>query len=196
MKKKNFAFFLLAFGTAMVISGCVSLFVVSLKADRELTRERMIVVKDTFKDFSNSVASFDLERDALYKEGLDNLVFDTLIVDDIVLKNKLSNYEKIADEIISQGKTMDSLCLDVYYPESDVNAHCNDYKKVYERVINNFLDDITLYNKTLTAFNDLQKSFGSTYSIELYKTKKKYVDLDNDGIYEGKEEEKDNEVEE
>lgn len=171
----------------MIISGTVCSFVVSLKEDQENTQARMLVVKDEFTTFNNAVSKFELERDNLYTESLGNIYYDSLLTDDVFLKNKFSNYENLVDEIIKKVIIMDDLCRDVYYPDSTVNNNCNDYKLIYEQVINYFLEDVKLYNNTIKTFNEQQVAIGSTYAIIEYKTSKKYVDYNNDGIFEGKE---------
>ena len=52
MKSKKFAVALLMVSIVMIISGTVCAFVVSLKADREATQARMVVVKDEFESFN------------------------------------------------------------------------------------------------------------------------------------------------
>lgn len=188
MKKiRNFAFALLTVSLVMVISGTVCSFVVSLSADREETQKRMVVVNDSFDDFNESVSGFELERDTLYTESLSNIYYDSLANDDAVFKNKLNNYESIVDTIVKKVKTMDGLCNDVYYPDSSVNSKCSNYKLIYEQVINYFMNDVNLYNGAIKTFNDQQASVGSTLKLEEYKTTKKYVDYNNDGVFEGKE---------
>lgn len=171
----------------MIISGTVCSFVVSLKEDQEKTQARMVVVKEEFESFNAAVSAFEVERDTLYTEALGNLYYDTLATDDVTLKNKLSNYESIVDGIEEKVETMDKLCKDVYYPDSTVNSKCSDYKLIYEQVINYFVEDVKLYNNTIKTFNEQQVAAGSTYALIEYKTDKKYVDYNKDGVYEGKE---------
>lgn len=184
---KSFAVFLFAFSIMMIISGTVGTFIVSLKQDQELTQARMIVVNDTFEDFNMGVSAYELERDNLYTEVLGNLFYDTLMNEDANLKNKLSNYEGIVDQVISNVTEMDNLCKDVYYPDGDVNNKCKNYKIIYEQVANYFIDDIKLYNSTIKEFNMQQVTLGTNIVLEEYKTSKNYVDYNNDGVYEGKE---------
>lgn len=174
----------------MIISGTVSSFVVSLKADREKTQARMVIVNDSFEEFNASVTAFELSRDTLYTESLGNLFYDTLVTNDAVLKEKLSNYESIVDDVIKQVKNMDSLCKDVYYPDSDVNSKCSNYKLIYEQVANYFIEDIKLYNTTIKTFNAQQAAAGTGLSLVEYQTKKKYVDYNKDRVFEGRVEEK------
>lgn len=85
---------------------------------------------------------------------------------------------------------MDSLCKDVYYPDSDVNSKCSNYKLIYEQVANYFMEDIKLYNTTVQTFNSQQAASGSNIVLLEYKTTKKYVDYNKDKVFEGRTEEK------
>ena len=186
-KAKNISFILLMISIVLIISGTVSSFVISLKEDRVKTQARMVVVNDSFNDFNESVSLFELERDKLYTETLGNLYYDSLMNDDDAIKNKLSNYENIVDVIKGKVKDMDDLCDDVYYPDSSVNSKCSNYKLIYEQVVNYFVGDVELYNKTLKTFNEQQRAAGSGVVIEDYKTQKKYIDYNKDKSYDGKE---------
>ena len=171
----------------MIISGTVSVFVVSLKEDREETKARMVIVNDLFEKFNTSVSAFELERDTLDTDSLGNLYYDTLTTDDVILKNKFSNYESIVDTIVEKVETMDGLCKDVYYPDSTVNSKCSNYKLIYEQVVNYFVEDVKLYNGTINTFNEQQIAAGSTLALIEYKTNKTYIDYNKDGVFEGKE---------
>ena len=154
MKSKKLGLAILMISIVMIISGTVCAFVVSLKADREATQARMLVVNDEFENFNQSVSAFETEREALYTQYLGNVFYDTLAKDDAMLKEKLSNYESVVDGIAKQVKTMDGLCKDVYYPDSSVNSKCNNYKAIYEQVVNFFVGDIELYNKNIDSYNN------------------------------------------
>ena len=65
MKSKKLAVAILMISIVMIISGTVCAFVVSLKADREATQARMLVVNDEFESFNKSVTSFEEAREAL-----------------------------------------------------------------------------------------------------------------------------------
>lgn len=166
----------------MIISGTVCSFVISLKADREKTQARMVVVKDSFEEFNTSVTAFELTRDTLYTESLGNLFYDTLAANDVKVKEKLSNYESIVDDVVKHVKVMDGLCKDVYYPDSDINSKCSNYKIIYEQVANYFMEDIKLYNTTVETFNAQQRGV----TLVKYDTKKKYVDYNKDKVFEGR----------
>ena len=104
-----------------------------------------------------------------------------------MLKERICNYECIVDSIDKQVKTMNGLCKDVYYPDSSVNSKCQDYKLVYEQVVYYFVSDVGVYNNTVKTFNEQQAAVGSTVQLVNYETKKEYVDINNDGAFDGKE---------
>lgn len=179
---KKIGVLLLTVSIIMIISGTVCSFIVSLKDNQEKTQARMIEVKNSYEDFNAGVLAFETQRTTLYTDFLGNIDYNSLVTNDLLLKEKLNNYESIVDDVIKYVSTMDSLCDDVYYPDSEVNNICSNYKLVYEQVVNYFMDDITLYN---TAINKLIVS-GNFGSLIEYKTDKEYIDYNGDRVFEGK----------
>ena len=70
----------------------------------------------------------------------------------------------------------------MYYPDSNTNNKCSNYKVIYEQVANYFVSDIANYNKNVKQCN---KSITDN-KISIYKTNKKYIDYNNDKKYDGK----------
>lgn len=188
MKVRKFAYFLMTFSFILIISGSVSSFLISLRDDKNRTYKRMNDVNNSFEVFSTNVTAFENFRDELYTNVFSNTYFDTMYIDDTNIKNKLSNYENLVDELDKNTKNLNHLCDDVYYPDSAVNKKCSNYRSIYEQVINYFVSDIDSYNKNVEKYNNYQASQGSNLIIKNYKTTKKYIDYDNDGKYSGKEE--------
>lgn len=184
---KKLPFILMAISFVMIVSGCVSSFVFNLRSDQQKVRSKMIEVSDSFEDFSTNTSLFEEMRDELYTNVLKSVYYDSLFQDDKLIKNKLSNYENMVDELGKQAKLLDKMCEDVYYPESSVNNKCNNYKTIYEQVVNYFVGDIILYNNNIKSYNNYQATNGSNLLLNEYKTTKKYIDYNNDKEYEGKE---------
>ena len=153
MKGKKFAIILFVIGFILLISGGVASFLFSLKEDRALTLERMVVVNDEFEEFSTSTTAFEAYRDELYNNVLGSLFYDTLGTDDANIKNVLSNYEAMVDALEKKADSLNNLCADVYYPDSSVNSKCNNYKAIFEQVNNFFVGDINVYNKNIDSYN-------------------------------------------
>jgi hypothetical protein len=170
------------------MSGGVSSFVSGLKKDKEETYKRMDLVTDKFEVFNTNTTKFETFRDELYTEVLSNVYYDTMYSEDEAIKNKLSNYESLVDDLEKNASKLDKLCDDVYYPDSSINSKCTNYKSIYEQVVNYFVTDIKLYNKNVKTFNEYQANNNSSIKIKEYKTSKDYIDYNNDKVFDGKEE--------
>ena len=174
MDSKKVAYILMTFSFVLIVSGSVSSFLIGLKNDRNETYKRMDDVSNSYEVFSTNVSVFENVRDELYNNILGNVYYDTMYTNDLAIKNKLSNYENLVD--------------DAYYPESKINNICLNYKSIYEQVINYFVSDIKTYNNNVVSYNNYQATLGSGLSVIKYNTNKKYIDYNNDGKYDGKEE--------
>ncbi|MBR2679104.1 MAG: hypothetical protein IKE63_06770 [Bacilli bacterium] len=181
------AHILMTISFVMIISGGVSSFVLGLKADKLETQKRINVVNDEFEILSANTSVFETVRDELYSDTLSNVYYDTLYSDDKKIKEKLSNYENLVDELQKTTVKLDKLCKDVYYPDIEANTKCSNYKSIYEQVNNYFISDINLYNKNIDKYNEYQKNNNFNLKIEKYKLRKQYIDYDGDKKYDGKE---------
>ncbi len=188
MDSKRIAYVLMTISFIMIMSGSVSSFVAGLKQDQAEMYRRVYVVNDEFEVFSTNTSVFEEYRDNLYKDYLSDFFYDTMYENDSTLKNSLSNYENIVDEIQKSVSKLDSLCKNVYYPNSEANSKCLNYKSIYEQVVNYFVSDIQLYNSYVIKYNEYAKDKEKYLSIDQYSTKKDYIDYNQDKKYDGKEE--------
>lgn len=188
MDSKKISYILMTFSFILIVSGSVSSFVAGLKKDQAETYRRVHVVNDEFEVFSTNTTVFEEYRDTLYKDYLSDFYFDTMYQNDSKLKNRLSNYENIVDEIAKNTKELKSLCKNVYYPDSEANSKCLNYKNIYEQVVNYFVSDIKLYNGYVVKYNEYAKDKEQFLSIQKYSTKKDFIDYNGDKKYDGKEE--------
>ena len=83
---------------------------------------------------------------------------------------------------------MKSMCGDIYFTDTSTNNKCSSYDSVYEQIVNAFVSDVNLYNKSIDSYNKYQKELNSGLSLNKYKTSKKFIDYNKDKKYEGKEE--------
>lgn len=188
MNSKKIAYLMMTLSFVMIISGGVSSFVISLKNDQKETQNRMNEVSDAFEVFSTNTSVFEAFRDELYNTFLSNISYDSMYIEDVNVKNKLSNYENLVDQLKKNTLSLNKLCDEVYYPKSDVNSKCHNYKSIYEQVVNYFVSDIAVYNNNVKKYNEYQANFGSVYNIKEYSTKKSYIDYNGDKKFDGKEE--------
>lgn len=189
MKNRNRTIkILIISGSLMFTTGFVSSLVVNVKKDQEETKQRTVDVADVYKTFSNSVDNFNDIRNDLYLTYFDNLYYDTLSEIDAKAQEALTNYEAIVDEVSKSANNLKNMCGDTYFVDTSTNNKCSSYGSVYEQIINAFVSDVNLYNETVDSYNEYQKELNSGFSLNRYKTDKKFIDYNNDKKYEGKEE--------
>ena len=138
-RQRKIAFIMMLVSIVMISSGLVSSLIVGLKEDKQLTRKRMDEVKLEYEDYSTMISLFEEKRDGLYGSVFNNLTYETMFANKKVMFNEVSNYEAMVDEIKKNTNKMDKLCMDVYYPDSNVNSICNNYRTIFEQVNNYFV---------------------------------------------------------
>ena len=188
MKHKKLALSLMTLSFVLIISGSVSVFVTGLKKDREESFNRIHEVNDQFEVFSTNTSVFEEYRDELYNVVLGNVYYDTMFQEDKNIKEKLSNYEHLVDELTKNTKELNKLCDNMYYTDSSAVSKCKNYKSIYEQVVNYFVSDIKVYNTNVDSYNKYQEENKLEKPIEKYDTKKDYIDFNGDKKFDGKEE--------
>ena len=159
MNIRKIAYGLLALSLVLIMSGGFSSFLIGLRKDKENTMNLMKVVDDEFETFSANTSVFESFREDLYAEVLEGAVCNQLILNDAAVKNKLSNYENLVDELS---------------------------KNVKRQVNNYYVTDINNYNKNVKQCNS--SASGDILLLKEFKNNKKYIDFNGDKKYDGKEE--------
>lgn len=188
MNSRKIALGLMTLSFVMIMSGGVSSFVLGLKKDHEETQKRIVTVNNEFEVLSTNTSIFEELRDDLYNKALGNVYYDTMHKEDKNIKERLSNYENLVDEMEKTVSKLDELCDKVYYPDIETNTKCNNYKSIFEQVNNYFVSDIKLYNKNVKKYNKYQKDKNSNLLISKYIIKRNYIDFNGDNKFDGKEE--------
>lgn len=188
MNLRKIALGIMTLSFVMIISGGVSSFLIGLKKDHEETQKRITIVNDEFEILSTNTSIFEEQRDELYNKVLGNVYYDTMYKEDKKIKEKLSNYENLVDELEKNVSKLDKLCKNVYYPDIEANTKCSNYKSIFEQVNNYFVGDINLYNKNVKKYNKYQENKKTNLKISKYIIKRDYIDYNGDNKFDGKEE--------
>ena len=191
MEKKNKTIkILIILGIICVVCGFILMFISGVKKDQKEMNDRMDIILKSYKNFEKNIDKFNKMRDELHTEFLDKVYYETLATKDTEYKNKIKNYEELVSKIsLSTKDNLRKYCVDdIYYSSSDVNSKCASYKLGYEEMVNSFVDDVNRYNSNLTQYNNWLDSNGKKDSLhlDLYHTKKKYIDYNKDGEYSGR----------
>ena len=185
---KKLATFLCVAGFVLIISGFFSIYLNGLKVDREKVLTRMGDVSSEYEKFNTNVSLFGDYREELHGNIFENLYFETMFEKDSQYKKELKKYEEMVDEIKLSVNVLDDLCDNVYYPKSDVNNMCRNYKTMYEQVNNYFVYDINDYNEQVKKYNEYINTNNLLTTIRKYDSNKKYIDYNGDKKFDGKEE--------
>lgn len=188
MNTRKLAYLFLSISLVMIVAGSFSSFLIGLREDHQRVLRRMDDVSGIFEGFSTNTTMFEDYRDELYTEVLGNVYYDTMYKTDETVKGKLNEYEAIVDGIKKDTKKLDSLCKHVYYPDSEVNKMCTNYKSIYEQVVNYYVTDIHTYNDNVEKYNAYQDTIKKDLKIRKYHTEYDYIDYNGDNIFDGKEE--------
>lgn len=188
MNRKN-SLILFIIGLCLLVGGFTSSFFIGLKEDKQATRNRMVSVEDIYGTFSNQIDTFNDIRNDLYSSVFENVYYDTLEVQDPEIKKTFFQYEGVVDELGKVSSQLKDLCSGVYFPERGANTKCKEFSGIYEQIINAFVSDVSLYNKNINGFNQYQFDLGSPKKLENFRTNKKFIDYNQDGKFDGKEEE-------
>lgn len=188
MNTRKLAYLFLSISLVMIVAGSFSSFLIGLREDHQRVLRRMDDVSGIFEGFSTNTTMFEDYRDELYTEVLGNVYYDTMYKTDETVKGKLNEYEAIVDSIKKDTKKLDSLCKHVYYPDSEVNKMCTNYKSIYEQVVNYYVTDIHTYNENVEKYNAYQDTIKKDLKIRKYHTEYDYIDYNGDKIFDGKEE--------
>ncbi|MBP5678894.1 MAG: hypothetical protein J6X28_03605 [Bacilli bacterium] len=187
MNIRKIAYGLLCLSFVLLFSGGFSSFLASLRNDHQQVLRRMDDVSGTFESFSTKTTHFEEFRDELYTEVLGNVYYDTMFVTDEKVKETLTEYEGIVDDITKDARILDGWCGNVYYPEATINNMCINYKSIYEQVINYYVTDIHTYNENVQKYNEYQSAIQSTFLVDPFQTKYQYIDYNHDNTYDGRE---------
>lgn len=186
MDFRKLSFTLMTLSFIFIMAGAVSTFVMGLQNDRNEFYKRINDIDNSFESFSTNVSAFGNIRDDLYSAVISNTHYENMFQDDVHVKNKLSNYEHLVDELTRNVNYLTTLCNDNDYFRDGVSDKCAKYKSIYEQVVNFFVSDINVYNNNILKYNEYQKALKKSYFIDFYQTDKDYVDYNNDSVYEGK----------
>lgn len=94
----------------------------------------------------------------------------------------LTNYDKNMQIISDLADTLEPKCR-ITYEDATTNILCQSYEMLYEQMINIYISKVTDYNNKINSYNQLNNANYKKHKL-LYS---EYVDIDNNGKYQGKE---------
>lgn len=201
MKREYTKLFSFILGITFILSGVIFAVTRSYKDDKQskIDAENKIIdeIIDVYGAFASKIEEFSNRRDTLYEDYAEFTTYYTTMPDgyDEIIE-KIKNYETLVTEVEDATAYLKDNCENPSYSSIDANTKCNSYVINLEKTVNVFLVDIEFFNSKLKEYNEWTIEENKTLKdnekykeLALYEPfeYKDYIDVDNDGVYLGKE---------
>ena len=146
------------------------------------------IVND-YEDFKVKVEVFSEERTNIY-ESLNKITYLTDIKTNYEsLIEEYKKYEETLKEIDKVSKDLKVNCFEQEFTEVTINNKISAFVINYEQAVNYFIQDVSNFNDKVKLYNDwLKQNYPTEQVVELEEyasSYTKYVDVNNDGVFEG-----------
>lgn len=146
------------------------------------------IVND-YEDFKVKVEVFSEERTNIY-QSLNKITYLTDIkVNYASLIEEYKKYEETLKEIDKVSKDLKVNCFEQEFKEVTINNKISAFVINYEQAVNYFIQDVNNFNEKVKLYNDwLKQTYPTAQVVELEEyasSYTKYVDVNNDGVFEG-----------
>ena len=176
-------------GFLLIIGGIVSYIIINYNDDQAEVKRRMDEVVDAYDTFKSDVDSFNTIRDNIYTEVMQDTYYDILKNNDAHYKELFNSYKESLEVIDKDYSEVESSCVNVLHPDSEVNNKCEAIIVGYEEVVNTYISDVNSYNELILSYNKWLDDNNSTDSkLEKIKLDRDYLDINGDREYAGRSE--------
>ncbi len=146
------------------------------------------IVND-YEDFKVKVEVFSEERTNIY-QSLNKITYLTDIkVNYDSLIEEYKKYEGTLKDIDKVSKDLKVNCFEEEFTEVTINNKISAFVINYEQAVNYFIQDVNNFNEKVKLYNDWLKQTNQTTGVveleEYVSSYTKYVDVNNDGVFEG-----------
>lgn len=147
-KNKKIIFYV---GGGIILIGIVLLFISFVNGKKDVDKN-MAIIKSNYNDLSNNVIDYNSIRGEL---GVlfNNFRYDSFDLDIDKYRDIFVRYDEIIRKIGSNVLNIDDMC-NVIYSDSEINKICDNYKSIYEKLINLYVMDIDIYNNKVSSYNE------------------------------------------
>ena len=160
----------------------VIVFALLTRKDKMETERNMESIKKNYNLLTTSVGEYNEIR-AKYATMSEVLLMDKYEESHEEYINLLTDYNKVMKEIDSYITNISFRCNNKY-SDSEVTKVCDNYKSLYEKLVNLYVNDINNYNKFIEKYNEYKEAKLEKFEM----VHEDYIDYNSDNIYEGREE--------
>lgn len=138
-----------------------------------------VAIVNSYNDLSDNVINYNDIRSELEKL-LSEFSYDSFSKDIDKYNDLFVRYNNVIKDIDNNINNIDDRC-NYLYKDSSVNEICNNYKNLYEKLINIYIEDLSNYNKIVISYNEYSNDNIDLVDM-LYED---YIDYNLDNVYEG-----------
>lgn len=199
MKQQYLRLYSFLIGITFIISGIVYTFVNDYKAYKKKQLEEEIVISEKIAEVYKGFYDKETELNEFREEYVEDVASFTSYFENMpknykTVVGKIEKYEKQLVEIDNSTEYLKEVC-NKRYSVSDANDKCDAFYINLEKSINLFIGDVEFLNSKIDEYNEWIVEENENVTLtEKFKelsqcstnTYKKYVDLNEDGTYLGK----------
>lgn len=160
----------------------VVIFVLTTRKDKLETERNMENIKKNYNLLTTSVNYYNEIR-TKYATMSSVLLMDKYEESHEEYTKLLTDYNKVMKDIDTYITNISFRCNNKY-SDTEINKVCDNYKELYEKLVNLYVNDLNNYNKFIDKYND----YKNTELEKFEMIHNDYIDYNNDNVYEGREE--------
>ncbi len=187
VKKKRRVLLLLGLGFFLIVGGITCYLVINYQDDQHATKVRMEQVSNLYDTFKEDVTAFNEAKKKIYQNVMKDMYYQTLKENDQQFKSLFASYLKSLEKLDKDYDKLKNKCINVLYPEVNINHKCEAFLLAYEEAVNTYLSDVEAYNNNIKAYNNWLKETNSAEPLlTMISLHREYLDVDGDRKYRGK----------
>lgn len=175
----------------LIVAGIITYIVINYNNAQTEIKKRMDYVLTEYDVFKTNIDKFNTTRESIYNEIMQDTYYQTLKDNDANYKEKFEEYSAVIDLLDDNYENLKDKCINVLYPDVNVNNKCEAFVLGYEKVVNTYISDVESYNKKIDLLNVwIKTNDEGAIEVEKIKLDREYIDVDGNRKFDGKKETK------
>lgn len=178
---------LIILGAVLIVFGISFSVYKTAMNKQERTEKTEAKILSDYDAFKEKIEIFSKEREEIYAKVFEPYLED-LHEEHAEIFSYMTRYDAAVNDLVEVSKYLAKDGLKYKTNKEDIKEKLEAFKINYEQSINMFVDDATKFNEKIEAYNEyLEENELSDERLATYELKLKYLDLNKDGKFDGKE---------
>ena len=163
----------------IVIATIILIVALTMHKDKQTAKTNMEAINKNYQLLTENVTAYNEIRNE-YTELSSVLIMKEYDKKHETITALLNNYDEVIKKIDDNISNINLRC-NIIYSDAEVNNICNNYKVLYEKIVNLYVNDLAQYNNFIEEYNEYKKTNLLTHEM----VHKEYIDYDQNNVYEG-----------